>query len=100
MANEFIEVELIYLSVHTQHIIPLKVIQGSTVKAVIERSGILELCPEIDMTKLDVGIYAKQVSLETIVKAKDRVEIYRTLLRDPKYARRMRAAREKNSQLS
>jgi len=50
----------------------------------------LDLYPEIDAAAIAVGIFGKQVSLQTLLRAGDRIEIYRPLLADPKSARRLR----------
>jgi hypothetical protein len=42
-----------------------------------------------------VGIFGKLCKLETVVRASDRVEIYRPLLADPKLVRQQRAAEGK-----
>lgn len=63
--------------------------QGSTVADALSKSGIYDLHP--DVKDLSVGIYAKQVSLDTVLKEGDRVEVYRPLTLDPKETRRQRA---------
>jgi putative ubiquitin-RnfH superfamily antitoxin RatB of RatAB toxin-antitoxin module len=45
-----------------------------------------------------VGIFAKFATLDTILRDKDRVEIYRPLVADPKKARKDRAAEGKAMQ--
>lgn len=55
--------------------------QGSTVQQAIERSGILALCPDIDLGTQKVGIYGKFVKLDAPVQDGDRVEIYRKIIR-------------------
>ena len=46
---------------------------------------------EIDLSKNQLGIFGKITSLETKLKHKDRIEIYRPLIADPKEIRRKRA---------
>jgi len=65
---------------------------GATVQEVIERSGILEKFPEIDLEKQKVGIFGKVATLEAEVKEGDRVEIYRPITADPKAVKRKKAA--------
>lgn len=86
-----LQVEICYASPTEQCLKTLEVAQGSTVLEVIQSSGLLEEFPEIDALSERVGIFGRSVSLETVVKAGDRVEIYRALLRDPKETRRLRA---------
>jgi putative ubiquitin-RnfH superfamily antitoxin RatB of RatAB toxin-antitoxin module len=91
MGQTKINVEVAYASPTTQKILSVEVEEGSTIESAIDRSGILELFPEIDLGKQKVGIFSKLKSLDEKVKAGDRIEIYRPLTLDPKDARRKRA---------
>ncbi len=64
-------------------------------KEAIEASGILESFEQIDLTKNRVGIFSKFATLDTVLREKDRVEIYRPLIADPIKARKERAAEVK-----
>lgn len=66
---------------------------GITVNDVIRDSGLMQKYPEIK--EIRVGVFAKEVSLDTPLKSGDRVEIYRPLLIDPKDIRRQRAKKIK-----
>jgi len=68
---------------------------GMTVQQAIERSGILELHPEIDLSATKVGVFGKATKLDAVLYPGDRVEIYRPLIADPKEARKKRAAKGK-----
>lgn len=99
MANE-IEVEVAFAGEIKQAIIALRVETGCTVREIIKRSDILnqfvELQPfikSLDELAGQLGIFGKPVTLDTHLKAGDRVEIYRALHQDPKVARRARAAK-------
>ena len=59
---------------------------------VIRDSGLLGRFPEIDLAHNKVGVFGKLVKLDKRVRDKDRVEIYRPLIADPKDVRRQRAA--------
>src|SRR5690606_4791096 len=72
----------------------LEVEIGSTLHQAITQSGILEDEPAIDLSTMRVGIHGKLKTLDTIIRAGDRVEIYRGLEADPKDARRRRAGRQ------
>ncbi len=61
----------------------------------VQASALLSKYPEIDLTKNKLGIYAKLAKPETILRDRDRVEIYRALLADPKEVRKRRAAEGK-----
>ena len=91
-------VEVAYALPDKQSLISIKIKNGSTLKDAIEASGILEAFEQIDLTKDRVGIFAKFATLDTILRDKDRVEIYRPLVADPKKARKDRAAEGKAMQ--
>jgi len=91
-------VEVAYAMPYKQSLISIEIKNGSTLKEAIEASGILETFEQIDLAKDRVGIFAKFASLDTILRDKDRVEIYRPLVADPKKARKDRAAEGKAMQ--
>ena len=89
---EEIMIEVSYASTREQLIISIKVPEDINVKQAIEKSGIQKKFPEIDLGKNNVGIFGKQTTLEHSLKNKDRIEIYRPLIIDPKELRRKKAA--------
>lgn len=88
-------VEVAYARPDKQVILETKVPQGATVAEAIRRSGILEQFPEIDLAVNKVGIFGKLAKLDTPLRERDRVEIYRALIADPKAVRQQRAAEGK-----
>lgn len=93
--SEDISVEVVYALPQKQEVLSLKIRLGALVSEAIERSGILRDFPEIDLASAKVGIYGKQVKLDAVLRDKDRIEIYRPLIADPKEIRRKRAAEGK-----
>ena len=94
-ATASIMVEVAYAEPTRQCIIPVDVKVGTTVKEAIQASGVLRDFPEIDVEKNGVGIFSKKTTLDSVLQAQDRIEIYRPLLADPKEVRRRRAAEGK-----
>jgi putative ubiquitin-RnfH superfamily antitoxin RatB of RatAB toxin-antitoxin module len=88
-------VEIAYALPTKQVIIPLKIEQGATAESAIKLSGILTKFPEIDLSVYKIGIFSKPAKLDTVLREKDRVEIYRPLIADPKAVRKQRAAEGK-----
>lgn len=89
MINNWLEVA--YANTQEQKVIRIDFISFTeTVKLAIERSGIINYFPEIDLTQNKVGIFGKIVDLNLLISPGDRVEIYRPLICDPKQARRLR----------
>ncbi|ENM5921785.1 UPF0125 protein yfjF [Vibrio mimicus] len=95
MNSEMIQVEVVYALPHEQRVLKLVVEQSATVEEIIRTSGILQMYPEIDQAVNKVGIFSRNVKLDAKVRDKDRIEIYRPLLADPKEIRRKRAEQAK-----
>ncbi|EEY39192.1 hypothetical protein VII_002955 [Vibrio mimicus MB451] len=95
MNSEMIQVEVVYALPHEQRVLKLVVEQSATVEEIIRTSGILQMYPEIDLAVNKVGIFSRNVKLDAKVRDKDRIEIYRPLLADPKEIRRKRAEQAK-----
>ena len=56
---------------------------GCTIEEAIERSGIMEQFPEIDLLAQKVGVFGKISKLTKVLEDGDRVEIYRPITADP-----------------
>ena len=93
-------VEVAYALAEKQSLISLEVKEGSTLKEAIDASGILKQYKQIDLSKDRVGIFSKFATLDTVLREKDRVEIYRPLEADPKKVRKERAAQNKAMQVN
>ncbi|MBF0264617.1 MAG: RnfH family protein [Gammaproteobacteria bacterium] len=90
--NKKIQVEVAYATLEKQLILTIEANEGDTIEDAIKRSGIIVDFPEIDLSVNKVGIFSKISKLDTAVKDKDRIEIYRPLIADPKEVRKQRAA--------
>jgi putative ubiquitin-RnfH superfamily antitoxin RatB of RatAB toxin-antitoxin module len=83
-------IEVVYVTAEQQTVHLAVALQpGATVAEVLNASGIHESHPET--RNMPVGIYAKQVTADTVLKEGDRVEIYRPLALDPMEKRRQKA---------
>jgi putative ubiquitin-RnfH superfamily antitoxin RatB of RatAB toxin-antitoxin module len=89
--SKTILVEVAYAKPDKQVILPLQVKPGTQLIEAVKLSGILEQFPEIDLEKSKLGIFSKVCKPDTVLREKDRVEIYRPLIADPKESRRKRA---------
>ncbi|MCP5277218.1 MAG: RnfH family protein [Thiobacillus sp.] len=90
-----IRVEVVYALAHRQKVVSLDLPEGTTVKEAIEGSGLLVEFPEIDLARNKLGIWNKLSKPDAVLRDKDRVEIYRPLIADPKEVRRQRASEGK-----
>jgi putative ubiquitin-RnfH superfamily antitoxin RatB of RatAB toxin-antitoxin module len=93
--TEDINVEVIYALPEKQEAVQLRLPAGSLLEQALEASGLLQKYPEIDLKQNKFGIFAKLSKLDTPLRDKDRVEIYRPLIADPKEVRKRRAAEGK-----
>lgn len=85
-----VKIELVYVaSDQTTVHLNINLKSGATIQDALDESGIYLSHPETQ--GMPVGIYARQVPLDTILKEGDRVELYRPLARDPKEKRRQQA---------
>jgi putative ubiquitin-RnfH superfamily antitoxin RatB of RatAB toxin-antitoxin module len=92
---DHIQIEVIYALPEKQETVPLSLPPGTSLQQAIEASGLAGKYPEIDMDKGKFGIYSKLAKLDTVLRDRDRVEIYRPLIADPKEVRKQRAAEGK-----
>lgn len=92
-------IEVAYAEPDVQHLISIELAEGSTIWDAVQQSGLLEkysvLADQGTALRENVGIFGKLKSADTVLRANDRVEIYRPLLMDPKEARRLRAIADK-----
>jgi putative ubiquitin-RnfH superfamily antitoxin RatB of RatAB toxin-antitoxin module len=92
---EQLKIEVCYALPDKQELVALRLPEGTTLQQALESSGLLEKYPEIDLKKNKFGIYAKLSKPDTMLRDRDRVEIYRPLIADPKEVRKQRAAEGK-----
>ena len=68
----------------------LKLPRGATLIDAVRASGLLDRHADIDLTQARLGIWGRVQPPETLLRERDRVELYRPLTVDPKEARRLR----------
>ena len=89
--NEQINIEVVYALPDEQLLLRKSVPAGTTVADAVQASGVLDKHPEIDLDKSKLGIFGKLTKADAVLRDKDRIEIYRPLIADPKEVRRKRA---------
>jgi putative ubiquitin-RnfH superfamily antitoxin RatB of RatAB toxin-antitoxin module len=89
-----ITVQVCYASAARHYLRELTVEQGCTIEQAIRQSGVLDAVAGIDLALQPVGLYGKKKPLETVLRERDRIEIYRPLVADPKESRRKRAEKK------
>jgi putative ubiquitin-RnfH superfamily antitoxin RatB of RatAB toxin-antitoxin module len=91
-------VQVVYATAAAEYLRSFEVEQGTTIEQAIRACGILQDIPGIDLGTQPVGIYGKKRALDTVLRAHDRIEIYRPLVADPKETRRLRANKKTASE--
>lgn len=64
--------------------------EGATARQAMAASGLRAACPGLDLDRCEVGVWGRKCEWGAPLRERDRVEIYRGLLVDPKVARRER----------
>ena len=102
-----ITVEVAYGIPDKQILDVLTVPVGTTALEAVKQSGVLQMFPEIDIENTQMGIFSQVLGTKGLaepasyeLKARDRVEIYRPLIADPKEVRRRRAEEAKAQKTS
>jgi uncharacterized protein len=89
--SDMLNIEVVYAMPDAQILLKRSVQAGTTVADAIRDSGMLDKHPEIDLDKSKLGIFGKLTKPDAVLRDKDRIEIYRPLIADPKEVRRKRA---------
>ncbi len=63
---------------------------GTTVRQAVDASGVLQAFPGLDLSLAGVGVWGRKAPPAQVLNDRDRIEIYRPLVVDPKVARRER----------
>jgi hypothetical protein len=91
--NNKIQIEVAYALPEEQFLFTEEVAQGSTVAQALADSKLLKEFPNLNIDK--VGIFAKLVDSNTILRPGDRIEVYRPLKVDPRDRRREKVEKER-----
>jgi len=93
------KVEVAHARPEHQVLLSLEAEAGITARQAVERSGLLDQFPDIDLTgENKLGVFGKLVKPDQPLRDGDRVEVYRPLIADPKEVRRQRAKEKKDKQ--
>lgn len=89
--TDTINIEVVYARRDEQTLLKKEVQSGTTVMDAIVLSGLLKKFPDLDLSAHKLGIFGKLTKADAVLRDKDRIEIYRPLIADPKEVRRKRA---------
>lgn len=94
-ATGALPVEVAYATKEKQHITTIEVADGSTVRDAVRASDLAVVFPEVDFSIAPLGVWGEACGDDTLVRAGDRVEVYRVLANDPRALRMQLAAQGK-----
>jgi putative ubiquitin-RnfH superfamily antitoxin RatB of RatAB toxin-antitoxin module len=86
-----IRVEVVYAQADAQTIVEVELEQGARVADALAAAGLQGLVSGGAPSSSRIGIWGTPASPHTELRDRDRVELYRELVADPKQARRQRA---------
>lgn len=84
-------VEVAYAEPLQQWVVTVELPEGATVQDAIDKSGLAEKFPHLDLGKMKAGVFGKITPRDKEVHDGDRVELYRPIKADPKKVRAERA---------
>lgn len=84
------KVTVVYAKANLQWQRIVALTQDMTIEQAVRQSGLMEELPEIDLSTMRTGVFGKLKPLDTMLRDRDRIELYRPLIADPKEARRQR----------
>ena len=88
---EFPGIEVAYALAGRQRVVRLPLAQPMSAEEAVRASGLLDEFPELAGQVLELGVFGRRVAGSHLLRAGDRVEIYRPLKVDPREARRVAA---------
>lgn len=91
-----LNIEIVYGLPDKQVLKTMKVAEGTTIRQAAWQSGLENEFPDLDLHSAKLGIFGKIAKDDTVLRDKDRIEVYRPLLIDPKEARRQRVQNQED----
>ena len=92
-----IRVEVVFALPEGQTLVELVLREGATVAEALTASRIQEILPGNSLAGFRIGVWGACVLPQTELRDRDRVEVYRELIADPKQARRQRARQQRGT---
>ena len=96
MTEETVAIEVVFAVPEKQEVIQIEVPSGTLIRDAVRLSCIESIFPSYDLSALPVGVWSEVKPDAYVVQAGDRVQIYRSLIRNAKDTRRRRAKTQAN----
>ena len=91
-----LNIEIVYGLPDKQVLKTMRVAEGSTIRQAALQSGLEKEFLDLDLHSAKLGIFGKLTKDDTLLRDKDRMEVYRPLSIDPKEARRQRVQNQED----
>ncbi|WP_165008844.1 RnfH family protein [Neisseria yangbaofengii] len=91
-----LNIEIVYGLPDKQLLKTMQVAEGTTIRQAALQSSLEKEFPDLDLHSAKLGIFGKIAKDDTVLRDKDRIEVYRPLLIDPKEARRRRVQNQED----
>jgi len=95
--QESVAIEVVCATAAKQLLVRLNVRPGTTARQAIDTARIANEFPDMDISRLTLGIYGEVVADDCILQPGDRVEIYRPLINEPREQRRLQVVRARKA---
>jgi len=95
--QESVAIEVVCATAAKQLLVRLNVQPGTTARQAVDASSFAGEFPDLDISRLILGVYGEVVADDYIVQQGDRVEIYRPLLNEPREQRRLQVVRARKA---
>jgi putative ubiquitin-RnfH superfamily antitoxin RatB of RatAB toxin-antitoxin module len=82
--SDAIDISVVYTLPNDSFWQRMTVPRGVTAMEAVEKSGVLEKFPDIDMSKIQLAIYSRPIKPSQVLEQDDRVELLRPLIAAPK----------------
>ena len=96
-AQDSIAIEVVCATSARQILVRLDVPYGTTARQAADAAKLSSEFPDLDISRLALGIYGEVVADAYVLQAGDRVEIYRPLINEPRETRRLQVARARKA---
>ena len=87
-----LDCEVACATAERQRVVALRLPRGATAREAVAAAGLQDEFPELDFSSVPLAIFGAEVSGGTVLNSGDRVDILRSLRRDPRDARRLLAS--------
>jgi len=95
--QESVAIEVVCATPAKQVAVRLHLPHGTTARQAVHAASLDSEFPDLDISRLTLGIFGEVVADAYVLKPGDRVEVYRPLINEPREKRRLQVARARKA---